>query len=342
MSNIKAIILIIVFVLLTNVAQGFLWVKKSANLETKLTSEIATLNATIDSIGPATTVWTVAGDVQSGDMIKEESLTEMTMPLSMVNDNYVTNTSDVLGKYFKIGVKPGTAITKDMVMVDELDDTTRDIDIYVDKWTVGLKVGDYVDCKLILPYGDSYIVLSHKRIQSVGTGTLKVYLNEAEQHAYNAASVDYYLNSQKGASLYVDKYIEPGIQKPAQTYYAVPKNIEAIMLADPNIVNKAQSVINSSFRKSIDAILDQFKTETNTVETETGLLNSGRSKYNSSVTADSTIFSDTMTTDSNKQIVEDPLSNVFKEETIINPDGTTTTNTVDTGVTNTEDGGIVE
>lgn len=349
MSRAKGIILIIVIVLITNLAQGFVWMKMNSNLETKLTTEIATLNATIDSIGPPTTVWTVSGKVDHGDEIKSTSFTQMTIPQSMVNENYIIDTASITGQFFKIAVNPGTPLTKDMIMADALDDTTRDVDIYVDRWTAGLKAGDYVDCELILPYGDSYTVLSHKRIQSVGSGTLKVYLTAAERHTYDGACVDYYLNVQKGASLYVDRYVEPGIQKPAKVYYAVPKNIEAVMLADPNIVNKAQDSINSSFRSTIDAILDQFKTDATTVETEAGLLNAGRSKYNTSVAADSSIFTNDAGTDTSTSGESDPLGDVFEEETVVNPDGTTTTNTVDTGAgvtpvpsNTTQEGGTVE
>lgn len=292
MAKWKVIVITVVVFILTNGLQFFLWYRHNASLVNSLKAEISTLSSTIEALGPIETVYTVNGTVKPGSEILDEHITEMSLPSSMISEPYVTNPADIVGKLYKVAVNPGTPLTNDMIMDRTIDDTTRDVDIVVDRWTVGLTVGDYIDFRITLPYGDDYIAISHLRIESIGSATLKVYMNEAQWQIYQGALVDYYLNVAKGASIYVTKYVEPGVQKSAETYYAVPENVKAIMLVDPNIIDKAEATANSSMRESIKEILDSLKTENDTVDAEAGALSGGRGEYNTAVNADATLIED--------------------------------------------------
>ena len=320
MSKLKAVLLIVGIALVTNIVQFVVWHQTSAHLEERLRTEIATLNTTLDAIGPIQTVYTVNGTVEAGAEIKAEQIQEMSLPSSMITDVYITDTSSIVGKLYKVGVTSGTPLTTNMIMDREIDDTTRDVDICVDRWTVGLKEGDYVDYRITLPYGDDYIAIPHLRIEAVGTTTLKVYMNETQWQIYQGTLVDYYLHSQQGASIYVSKYVEPGVQKPATAYYAVPNNVKAIMMRDPNIVDKAAVTAMNKMRKSIENILKLFKNETVTTETEAGLLNSGRTNYNSSVNSDASV----MTNEEEEKKDEEPYGgdSVFEGEDVVSDGGT--------------------
>lgn len=290
MSKAKAIVLIVLLVLITNGAQFGIQYFFRESIESKLNSEIATLSATIEQLGPIEVVYSVSGRVEAGTEIREDQIVEMSLPSSMITESYIMDPSEIVGKVYKVSVDSGTPLTSDMIMERGIDDTTRDIDICMDRWTVGLKVGDYVDYRITLPYGDDYIAIPHLRVEAVNSTSLKVYMTEAQWHIYQGTLVDYYLNVDKGASIYVTKYVEPGIQKPATSYYTVPENIRAIMVLDPNIIDKAEATANSNMRKSIDKLLKQLQGEDYSVEDETGALSSGRSQFNSNINNDATIL----------------------------------------------------
>ncbi|WP_433946688.1 hypothetical protein [Paenibacillus sp. SN-8-1] len=162
-------------------------------------------------------------------------------------------------------------------MVHESDDTVREFDVVSSTLPIGLKVGDYIDYRLVYPLGEDYIVLSHKRVEELNGKTVKLHLSESEIHQYQAAIVDYYLKMQSGSMVYMAKYVEPGAQKQATSYYAVPKNILAIMAADPNIVEKVNAAINNNTRTIIEHGMSGVSTE------QGSAINSGRNDIKSKI-----------------------------------------------------------
>ena len=192
----------------------------------------------------------------------------------------------IVGKYYKVNIEPGTPITSDLVMEDKMDNTLRDIDISVSTWVVGMRVGDYVDIRLTLPYGEDYVVLTHKRIQSIGDKTVKMYLTEDEWNTYQSAMVDYYLYSQKGARIYFSKYVAPGLQTEATAFYAISDRVKEVIRTNPNIVNLAQMEAQSALRPVIDGYLEQAKSPNTTVEQEAAAISAGRNSYTSDVSSD--------------------------------------------------------
>ena len=258
MSKKATVFIVIGAIIVSNAASGFIWYKTKSNAENKLTQEISTLNATLTALGPPTTVWGVSGKTKAGATIKDNDLVELTMPSSVVQDNYITNKEDVVGSYYKIPVNPGTPLTTDMIMKDKLEDSMRDVDIVLEKVPVGTDVGDYVDIRYTAPGGEDFIVLSHVRIQDMGDATFKVYLTENQQQTYLGALVDRYSANTGMASLYATKYIEPGVQKEADQYYQVPDNVKAIMAQDPNIIDKAEFTIYNNYRKYVKNAIDNY------------------------------------------------------------------------------------
>jgi len=173
-----------------------------------------------------------------------------------------------------------------MVMDEEIDDTVRDRDIILDRLTVGIEEGDYIDIRMTMPYGDDYIVLPHKRIYGINEGTIKLYLNEYEWNVYQGALIDYFLNAEYGCTLYADKYIEPGLQQDAVPYYAVPTNIASLLQKNPNIIDKEEAASLNEWRDSLEELLVIFRDESDTVDSDASKLSAGRSTLNSSIEAD--------------------------------------------------------
>lgn len=283
--NVGLIAAVVIFVAL-NIFQFVFWRNMNTEVAEQYTSEIANLENTIAGYGSEVTVYTVSTAVKSGDEITDDNIETMKMYSSLMTEQFVTNPDDIIGRYFKIAVNPGTPILFNMAMDEALEETTRDRDIVLDRATVGLEVGDYIDVRITMPYGDDYIVISRKRVYGISEGSIKLHLNEYEWNVYQGALVDYFLNVEYGCSLYADKYVEPGIQQEAVAFYAVPSNIAALLQKNPNILDKQEAASLNEWRNALEEILVIFRDNEDTVDADGGRLASGRSSINEKVESD--------------------------------------------------------
>lgn len=283
--NIGLIAAVVIFIGL-NIFQFLFWRSTNTEVAEKYTQEIANLERELAGYGDEITVYTVTSAVKAGDEITEENVETMKMYSSLLTEQFVTNPDDIIGRYFKIAVNPGTPILYNMAMDEELDDSARDRDIVLDRMTVGLEPGDYIDIRITMPYGDDYVVLSHKRIYGIGENTIKLHLNEYEWNVYQGALIDYFLNSEYGCTIYGDKYIEPGIQNDAVAFYAVPTNIASLLQKNPNIIDKQEAASLNEWRASLEQLLVIFRDNEDTVDADAGRLASGRLTLNEGVESD--------------------------------------------------------
>lgn len=250
---VKTLIIVIIVVIITNVSQLVLWMVNMSHVKVNFQKDLAVLEQTIKDIGPFIEVYSVRNTSEPGDEVLEENLTSLQIPASMVSDTYIQDSSLAVSKYYKVTVRPGTPLTTDMLMEEESNDSLRELDIIADTWPIGLKKGDYIDFEITYPYGETYIVLSHIRVNAINNGTIKVNLNSLERHLYGAALVDYFVQIENGSAINMVKYTDPGIQIPAEVTYSVPKNILAVITQDPNVVNKVDAALNAKRRTMIDA-----------------------------------------------------------------------------------------
>lgn len=207
-------------------------------------------------------VLTVNKPVQAGMIIAVSDLAKQYAYASSVNSQTITQLEDLVGKYYKVDLQPGTTLTKDLVMEEVYDEILYERDLFFDYLPVGLKVGDYIDIRLTLPYGEEFIVIQHERVQDMidASKLVKVILNEAQLALYTSARKDYALYKQKGLSVYITKYVEPGITDEAIPFYPVRKEMEASVEINPNIVDK-QQCINTQLREQIDEMLAKVTIE---------------------------------------------------------------------------------
>lgn len=292
-GKVKVILSIVITAILVSGIWGFITYQKTKTITAKFEGEISQLTATLDALGPDVECYTITEDFANhysnntaGQIIGETAIQPITVPSSLVGEAYITNMSQIVGKYCKVNIVPGTPITSDLLMTELYDDTLRDVDISVNSWVVGMRVGDYVDLNITFPYGEDYIVLPRKRVQYIGDKTIKMYLTEEEWHTYQSALVDYYLHASEGARLYLKKYVEPGVQPTATAYYAASDAVRTIIKADPNVVNRAAVAAQDSMRPAIDGVLNQFITEQTTIQSQAGLIAGGRSQFNGDVQSD--------------------------------------------------------
>lgn len=261
-------------------------------------ARMAALEATLQDIGDIGTCYTVRTEVKPGTQLTEDLLEPQSIPMSFITEDFC-ELSDIIGTptytdengkehpatgyYAKTYITPGTPITKSLVMVEPIVDSLREIDLTANRWPIGLTEGDYVDLRLTYPYGEDFLVLSHKRVMSISEQTLKMHLTEEEQHIYGAALVDYYLGEQEGTDLYFTKYVEPGVQQPATTYYSIPANIAAICQLDPNIKDKAETSVKETLRNAQEKVDHPFSENESDIAS---FIAAGRARLNSMINSD--------------------------------------------------------
>lgn len=312
-----ALIAVTVVLIILNVVQFFVWKGVNKESAASYTEKITQLESSLAAYGTNVTCYTVVNNAKAGDIIKDENLEAMTIPSNSVTSQHVTDKSSIVGRVFKIAVNPGTPITSNMTMAEVIEDDMRDRDILLDRITVGIKEGDYIDIRITMPYGDDYVVIPHKRVYGLNGDTIKLYLTEFEWFQYNGAMIDYYLNREYGATIYADKYIEPGLQQDAVAYYAVPTNIAALMQKNPNIIDKKEASNLNQWRNSIEELLVIFRDEEDTVDADGGRLAEGRSEFNESVNSarqDAAENDTGESTDTESDTYEDEITDDFWED----------------------------
>ena len=139
-----------------------------------------------------------------------------------------------------------------MTEESQLEDVQDDVRIhgfpYI-KLTNRLNVGDYVDVRISFVDGGDFILLSKKKIMGIeplgeeGTNSIWFTVSEEEILRLSSAVVDAYLN--EGCSIYAIEYISE-TQKEATVNYVVSDLIKQLMEENPNIVEKAKNVVESS------------------------------------------------------------------------------------------------
>lgn len=267
--------------------------------------QVSALQTSLDSVGDITEAYTVIKQTKPGEQITEEMLDIISIPASMLNDSFVMDMDSIVGLYSKVNILPGTPITSDLLMEEDINDknvlynTVREYDVVVNLWPIGLKIGDYVDMRIIMPYGEEYIVLSHMRVNGMSDKTVKFKLTEAQINLYQSALVDYYLNSAQGVSIYFTKYIEPGVQKPALVTYKVSDKIMEAMKKNGNLYATAwASVYDATTRNEIDADLVETDRESEQDEdSKTGTISGGRNTWIGEVESGRSSYTETVEAD---------------------------------------------
>lgn len=322
-GKLKMIIATIITAALVSGIWAFIMYNRTKTITEKFEGEIAQLTSTLDALGPNVDCYTVTdeyvnhvdGDT-TGQVIEENALQTISVPESLVGDTYITDPSKAIGRYFKVNVQPGTPLTSDLIMAEKYDDTLRDVDIVCDSWVVGMREGDYVDLNMTLPGGQDYIVLSHKRVQHIGSKTIKLYLDRDELSTYNGAIVDKYRqeSGQVPVRLYLTKYVEPGVQAEATEFYAVPDAVRTAIMNDPNIVDKAESRMKAAFRPAIDGELNQYIDEQTTLKQQNQGISGGWSTWNSNLSSDYNEWKSDAAKDKKEDTYESSEDDIILEE----------------------------
>jgi hypothetical protein len=244
-------------------------------------TKVVQLNTQVKQIGELVTAYTVNADVKMGKKIEDTDLKPIQVPTSMAT-NLILDSSEIIGKYYKLSLTAGSAISKDAIYSSELTDDMRLYDVVLNNIPVGLKEGTYVDVRISLPLGEDFVAIPHKKVASINAGVLKLAINETDIHTYNSMLIDALLYP--GTSMYAVEYLEGGVQKAADAYYPVSNNILSVAQKDPNLLDAIKSDIMQR-RAVLETGLNQVaRPKDSQRESLDLILQRGREKYQSTMT----------------------------------------------------------
>lgn len=258
----KKVLIILLFIIIT-AAGGFgtfyFWRQNSNRImeNQTLQAQNSSIQAQINSIGQLTTVYEVNARVYSGNPILETQLVPVSVPVSTVAESSITDMSQLIGKFYKVDINPGTILSKDMLM-QEFDGSAEKYtkELTFTSLPVSTYVGDYIDLRILLPNSEEYVVVAHKQIQRLYDNTITILVSEEENAIINSAIQDLY-NYNQYCAIYLMKYIEPGKDADTVAFYPVQHEQENFIKFNPNIKDTTRC-INSDLRDHIDEVLLVF------------------------------------------------------------------------------------
>lgn len=231
-----------------------------------------------------TSVYVVDNTITSGGVLKGnisyKTITAEAVPTNAVTPNdlakYVVGdeaTNLTIGNYLsdetisKIKLEPGTILTKDMIgykdgafIYEENGEIKVNSSVRMEEYNMislpsKLQVGDYIDIRLQLPTGETFIVASKKYVEDTDATTVWIKVSEEEILAINNAIVEAY--SMKGSKIYADVYVEGGYQGKADVTYVPSEAVLQLIDGDGNIINTAREYLKSKYTDSMRAQRNQ-------------------------------------------------------------------------------------
>lgn len=261
--------------------------------------KINQLNENIENlVAKQTKVYVAAQDIQSGDEITEDLLTQEIVQTTVPADSILTLNDfveyDEEGNEFaiqyasKVNLPAGTIITKDMVheFGDETTDSQRIQEYNMIMLPSELKNGDYIDIRLKLPSGVDFIVASKKKVLQCTSDTVWLKVDEAELLTIGCAIYESYKIN--GSKIYANVYSEAGMQATASTTYTPNNDTWDLINRNPNITTEVRNDLSNKYnnqdqgngRIKIDStIIDDASAVESGVQSEASALQTAREAF---------------------------------------------------------------
>lgn len=177
-------------------------------------------------------VFMAASDLKEGEIITEENtyLKEVIISEPKSGDTNInqsgSNGSDIwinedyMNQMLLVDVPKGMFITKNMLVdFEKENEGYREVYVSEIKIFFNIQSFDYCDIRIIYPNGETYIVLSKKKILNISDGREDccLWLNPEEIHLLQSAIVD--CNIYEGSRLILTKYINSKNEKSSAVNY---------------------------------------------------------------------------------------------------------------------------
>ena len=267
--KVKKILIILLVLLLvggSTTASVILFIKNTKLIAdaTEQAAQNVQLQQQIAAIGQLVDIWTINKAVKVGDQVQESDLTRETVPVTAVPEGAVHDTSEVIGKYYKLSFGAGVPLTKDLFMDDELKGPVYIRDVFLDSVPVGIMPNDYIDIRVVLPGGEEFVAFSHRRIESLYQKAIKMKMTESDLWLWTSILVDRSLYKGYGLKIYATKYEDPGLPNEAKPYYPLRKEVIDIASISKNLSKKdIDKIYNKDLRAAVYKKLAYWADENN-------------------------------------------------------------------------------
>lgn len=234
-----SVIIVILFLILIGII-----VKQGSELKTinqKHKEEVAKLQEKLEQFGDIKTVYVTTEDIKAGTPININKLITKEVPATMYSNSYIEDGAVFKTTLAKVNIKANSPILREMLTPEIVKDADRLVDVVADVIPVHVQVNDFVDYQFSTQWGELYTVFSKARVVAKESNSLTVLITQEDQHRYNGALVDRYLNN--GSLLSMVTYPEPGIQTQTVPFYPVSNKVLSNMENNPNILQIAKAEI---------------------------------------------------------------------------------------------------
>lgn len=194
-------------------------------------SQIATLEQSLNEIGVCSVGYVLNTDVRAGETVSTDYFTRVSVP-EKLGLGIITDTTPLEGAYFRTSLQEGTVLTTEDINYTEVMDSQRYYDIMIDQMPIGVEAGDYVDIRILFPYGEDMIALTCKKIEEINNGVAKFIFSEEEIVVYNSMLLDKIIY--QGTTIYATEYVDAGSQYAAEAFYPVNKSQQDLLVDNPN------------------------------------------------------------------------------------------------------------
>lgn len=233
-KDMRVILSILLAMTVAGSALGFYFVNSNHKKQVaQKDNEIVALQSELGRIGEMTTVYNIRADVHSGKKVEETDLQPVELPASIAT-NMISDPTQIVGSTYKIDISANTIVTSDMLSTVELTNDMRYLDVVTHFNPLGIEPDSYVDIRISMPMGEDYIAMSHKKVEQINTGILKLIVTEEDIMTYNSMLIDALIYP--GTQIYAVEYVEGGVQESAETFYPMSKRAIAIAQKNPNLM----------------------------------------------------------------------------------------------------------
>lgn len=160
----------------------------------------------------------------------------------------------------KLELTGGTILTKNMLYIEEVDQSERYVEFNVLTMPTTLEIGDYIDVRFKLSSGQDLIVISKKIIENIYDQTVGLNLTEDEILLMNSAIVESF--TIPSSELYLALYVDPALQESAKYTYTPTADVINLIHSNENIITEAKNALIERYNTStVRSVIDTNKSQ---------------------------------------------------------------------------------
>lgn len=213
-------------------------------------------------------VYAAGTEVKKGQSFSDANITTISLPKDKIPAGMTTSKADIVGKLARVNIPQYMPLVNSVLVAvgDEISQDLRTHDYDFIKLAYKLKVGDYVDLRILRKDGTDDIVVAKKLVKAIDGNRISFDMNEKELQYFNAAAVE---ATVKQATIYTSLYVDPENQLPATITYVPDKKITDMISKNPNVIDQALQVL-----KEKTSEIQKQQQQTSQQQSQTGGLNS--------------------------------------------------------------------